>query len=130
MSREKSEKHKNAIDKLFADIRDDNRLNLKNCSDNNTFYVDVFVDSNAYHIQADLPGFEINDINVEYIQNYLEISASRTREKDSDGKKLIRAERCFGRVKRSFFIENIDENSIKANISMGVLHIIIPFSTE
>ncbi|MDO4798916.1 MAG: Hsp20 family protein [Bacillota bacterium] len=120
--------HKKALDLLFYEVTS-HRTNERpyNCGENATsFHVDVYSDDACFYIEAELPGISIQDIHIQYEDNYLEIEAYRSRGTPTDGRTLIRGERCYGKYKRSFYIESIDENQIEASYASGVLYIKIP----
>jgi len=95
---------------------------LKN---NNIMKSDIYEQNNNYVIEIDLPGFDKNDVNIDYYNEYLTIKASKKEENEEKGK-YIRKERYYGEYKRSFYIGEIDENNIKANFNNGVLKIVFP----
>ena len=90
---------------------------------NNLLKADVKENKECYIVEADLPGMKKEDINIEYKQNYLTISAHRNNEKEDSKEKYIRKERNYGEVSRSFYVGNIDKEAIKAKFKDGVLEI-------
>ncbi len=113
------------LDDVFSDfLRDDFFSPM--LAGSNSFKVDLKEDENNYTIDADLPGIKKEDISLEYDNNYLTISAKRdeiTQDNDND---FVRRERTYGEFKRSFYIDNIDENTIDASFTDGVLRITLP----
>ena len=90
---------------------------------------DIHENENSYLLDVEMPGYKKDEINLDYSEGYLSISASHEindDEKDAKGN-LIRSERSFGSCKRSFYVgEDFDKNEIKANFNDGVLSITIP----
>ena len=77
---------------------------------------------------ADLPGFQKDDIKIDLDDNCLTISAERHSEYEEKDKKgnFVRCERSFGSYSRSFGVEGIQTDSIKASYSDGVLKLVLP----
>ncbi len=92
------------------------------------FKTDVLDEGDHYELEADLPGFDKKDINLELQGDNLIISAERhsnAEEKNKDGK-VIRMERSYGSYQRSFNVSQIDTNHIKASYDNGVLKLNLP----
>ncbi|MDD3223133.1 MAG: Hsp20/alpha crystallin family protein [Clostridium sp.] len=91
------------------------------------FKVDLKEDENSYTVEADLPGIKKEDISLGYENNYLTISAKRDETvENKDNGNYVRRERRCGEFKRSFYIDNIDENTVDAGFNNGVLKITLP----
>ena len=113
------------LDDFFSDfLRDDFFSPM--ISGSNSFKVDLKEDKNNYTIDADLPGIKKEDISLEYNNNYLTISAKRDEISQNNDNDFVRRERTYGEFKRSFYIDNIDENTIDASFTDGVLRITLP----
>ncbi len=113
------------LNDLFSDfLRDDFFSPMLTGSSN--FNVDLKEDENNYTIDADLPGIKKEDISLEYDNNYLTISAKRDETVENNDNDFIRRERTHGEFKRSFYIDNIDENTVDASFTDGVLKITLP----
>ena len=91
-----------------------------------TMNVDVHEEENEYVLEADLPGIDKKDINLEVKDGVLTISADVNNEKKEEKKNYVYSERRCGHVERSFNLEGIDENGIKADYDKGVLTINLP----
>ncbi|HEY4601692.1 MAG TPA: Hsp20/alpha crystallin family protein [Cerasibacillus sp.] len=94
----------------------------------NSFRTDVRETEDAYYVEAELPGFDKNDITIQVDDNYLTIHAKREEEEETKDKqdKIIRQERHYGEFIRRFYVDNIDEDKIKAKLKRGVLKIKLP----
>ena len=66
------------------------------------------------------------DINIDYNNNYLTISATRNNEHEEKKDNYIRRERSYGSVSRGFYINNVNKEAIKAKFDNGVLNIELP----
>ncbi len=92
------------------------------------FKTDIREEEKAYILEADLPGFNKEDIKVELDKEYLTISAERkseTEEKDEKGG-YIRRERSYGSFSRSFNVSAVDMNAVTAQYKDGVLKLTMP----
>ena len=89
---------------------------------------DITESNDAYLVEADLPGFSKDDIQIEIENNQLTIRAKREDEKEERDKddRIIRKERHFGEFVRSFYVENIDQDRVDATLENGVLKITLP----
>lgn len=94
-----------------------------------TFCTDIKETDNAYIVEAELPGFRKDDIQVEITDNSLVICAERSEEKNEEGKGYVRRERMFGRFERRFYIENVKPEEATAKYENGILKIVLPKRT-
>ena len=90
-----------------------------------TFKVDVKETKDEYVIEAELPGFAKEDIEIEYEDNILTITAKKNEKKEEEGKYHVREIRT-GKFTRKFEIERIDEEKISAKFVDGILTVIAP----
>lgn len=90
--------------------------------------IDVKEDKQAYTVHADIPGAKKEDIHVSLDGNQVSISAEVKQEKEvKEGEKVIRSERFYGKVERSFGLENeVDESGASAKYADGVLELKLP----
>lgn len=89
---------------------------------------DIVERTNEYEFKIDLPGFSKEDIEVEVENGNLKIHAKnvKTEEEKKEGK-MIRQERYYGEISRSFYIgEEIESNDIQATFEDGVLTLTVP----
>lgn len=92
---------------------------------------DIFEEDGVYNLAMDMPGFEKQDIKIEFNKGTLTISAEKKNEEvEKEGKKYIRRERFYGSVSRSFYLGDIDEEMIKAEYKDGTLKITAPKKEE
>ena len=92
------------------------------------FRTDVTDEGDHFLLEADLPGFEKKDINLDIQGDTLTIHAerhSKVEEKDKKDK-VVRMERSYGSYSRSFDITGIDPDKIKAKYDNGVLRLTLP----
>ncbi len=89
---------------------------------------DVIEKDNCYQLEAELPGFNKEDIKIDLKNDILTISASHSEnndEKDNNGK-YIRRERRTSSYQRSFRVNDLKAEDIIAQYRNGVLTVNIP----
>jgi HSP20 family protein len=81
----------------------------------------------AYHIEADLPGVEKEDIKVEIHDNILTISGERRHKEEVKKEDYYKLESSYGKFERSFSLpKGVDTENIQAASKKGVLEITVP----
>ena len=92
------------------------------------FKTDIRDKGNEYILEADLPGFEKQDIKIDIDDHYLTISAERHSESEEKDKKgnYLRCERSYGSFSRSFDVSTVKTDEIKAAYKNGVLKLTLP----
>lgn len=92
------------------------------------FRTDVTDEGDYYLMEADLPGFEKKDINLDIQGDTLTIRAERHAKHEQKDKqdKVVRMERSYGSYSRSFDISGINPDKIKAKYDNGVLRLTLP----
>jgi len=90
--------------------------------------LDVSEDDKAYSVHAEIPGVKKEDIHVNIDGSQVSISAEVKNEKEiKEGEKLLRSERYFGKVSRTFILDqDVDEETAQAKYSDGVLELRLP----
>jgi HSP20 family protein len=90
--------------------------------------MDVKEDSKGYTVHAEIPGVKKEDIHVTIDGNQVSISAEVKQEKEvKEGEKVLRSERYYGKVARSFSVAgDIDESASQAKYADGVLELVLP----
>jgi HSP20 family protein len=81
----------------------------------------------AYTIHAEMPGVKKEDIEVSIDGNLVTIRAEVRREKDERGEAMLRSERYYGAMMRSFTLASeVDEKAAAAKLTDGVLELTLP----
>ncbi|NYT23801.1 Hsp20/alpha crystallin family protein [Alcaligenaceae bacterium] len=90
--------------------------------------VDVKENADDYAVLAELPGIAKEDIHVSIDGQLVSISAERKQEKEvKEGERVLRTERYFGKVSRSFQLgQEVDESRATARFTDGVLELVLP----
>ncbi len=89
---------------------------------------DVIEKDNCYQLEAELPGFNKEDIKIDLKNDTLTITAAHNEnkdEKDENGK-YIRRERRSSSYQRSFHVEGLKPEDIIAQYRNGVLTVNLP----
>lgn len=88
--------------------------------------VDITEDENHIYVDAEMPGFAKDEVDVTLEAGVLTIIGERKSEQESDKERPQRhlSERRFTRVQRSFTMPtSVDESKVEATLSDGVLHL-------
>ena len=90
--------------------------------------VDVTRADDTYTVKAEMPGVGKDDIQVSIDGNQVSISGEVKKEKEEKkGEEVIRSERYFGKVSRSFTLpQEVDEARVTAKYADGVLNLALP----
>ncbi|AUG58700.1 Hsp20/alpha crystallin family protein [Acetivibrio saccincola] len=87
---------------------------------------DIRENDKEYIVDAEIPGVNKEDINVELRDDTLTISIDRGEEIKDEGENYIRRERRYGSVSRSFYVENVVNDAVTARYKDGILTIVLP----
>lgn len=90
-----------------------------------TFKVDVSQDEKGYLVEAEMPGFNKDDISISIDEGKLVLSAEKTEKIDesNEEKNYIHKERKTSKMSRTMYFGDIDEDSISAKLEDGILTI-------
>ena len=90
--------------------------------------VDVKETDGGYTVQAEVPGVPKEDLHVSIDGNVVSLRAEvRQHDQKTEGEKVLRSERYFGSVARSFQLPvDVDAAQAKAKYDNGVLTLTLP----
>ena len=91
--------------------------------------LDITESNGSYIVKADLPGVKKEDINVRVDGNIVQIDAEVRQQKETkgEGDKVLRSERYFGSVSRTFSLaQDVDDARSNAKYDNGVLTLELP----
>ena len=120
------------------DRRDDNLFDIfdnfqKKFFDNTNaslpaFRTDIRDQGDKFLLEAELPGFNKEDISLELKDGILTIKAEHKESAEDTGDKgeYLRRERRYGSFARSFDVSGIDEAGITAAYNNGILELTLP----
>jgi len=95
-----------------------------------TYPVDIWEDENHVHVEAEMPGFAREEINVTLENGVLSITAERRIEENDKAEHHL-WERRYTRIARRFTLPTlVDENQVDAKLSDGVLKLTMPKKEE
>jgi len=109
------------LDNFFDDFLEEKTSTMK---------CDIYEKDNLYHVIMDIPGFNKEDISIDLNDGYLTVEATKNIENEESDKNYIRRERNYGKVKRQFYVGNVDIDNTKAEFKDGTLKIVIPKLNE
>lgn len=113
--------------KTFNDVFQDDFFAPLNSSPL-SFRTDIRETEQAYLVEAELPGFRKEDIQIDYAAPYLTIQAARDEDHSMEDTKqqIVRKERRYGEYVRRFYVQDIQEEAIRASLKDGVLKLEVP----
>lgn len=95
------------------------------------FRTDIRDQGDKFLLEAELPGFNKEDISLELKEGILTIKAEhkeQDEEKNAKGE-YIRRERRYGSFARTFDVSGINESAITATYNNGILELVLPKQT-
>ncbi len=88
--------------------------------------VDIREDENHVIIDAEVPGFKKDEIDLSYDRGTLRLVAEHREEKKPEGREQ-RIERRYQRIERAVTLpEEVDASKVEATLEDGVLHVKLP----
>ena len=89
--------------------------------------LDLKDNDKTYTVHAEIPGVKKEDIDVTIDGNVVTIRAEVKREKEEKGETMLRSERYYGMMSRSFTLATeVDEKHATAKYTDGVLELVLP----
>ncbi|MFD1317507.1 Hsp20/alpha crystallin family protein [Loigolactobacillus zhaoyuanensis] len=97
-----------------------------------TMRTDIKESDQAYHATIDLPGIDKKNLQIDYQNDVLTVSAKNEQNTDERDKndQLVRRERHYGQFSRQYQLPNVDQAKITAKYDDGVLKITLPKSAN
>ena len=90
------------------------------------FRTDVVDTGDAFKLEAELPGFDKEDIQIDIENDCLTISAERKAENKSEKDNYVKRERFYGSFTRCFDLSGINVDGIEATYENGILTLTMP----
>ncbi len=91
-----------------------------------TFKVDVQEEADKYLVEAEMPGIDKKNINIEIDEGNLRVSAVTEENINEEKKNYIHRERRRSSMSRSIYLKDAKSEDIKASLENGVLKITVP----
>ncbi len=91
--------------------------------------IDVYETDNDIVVQAEIPGMEPNDLDVNLAGDVLTIKGEKKGEHEERGENFHRIERSYGSFSRSISLPcEVEQDRVDASYKNGVLHLTLPKS--
>ncbi|APX71370.1 Hsp20/alpha crystallin family protein [Companilactobacillus allii] len=129
MANEIMDRHNDTLRDWFGNSLMNNFPTFFNDSDIDTVLkTDIKESDKDYEVKVDMPDFDKKNIDINYQNDTLTISGHRDSFNDHEDKNgdMIMSERSNGRFARQYHLPAVDEQSIKADYTDGVLKITLP----
>jgi len=91
-----------------------------------TFKINVQQNDAEYLIEAELPGVNKEEIDVDLNDNRLTISVKREEKINEEKKNYIHRESRYASMSRSIYLADAESKGIKAKLENGLLNISVP----
>ena len=91
-----------------------------------SFRVDVKDQGDRYELQAEMPGVRKEDIQLSIDNGMLTIAADFNHQQKEEKDNYVYSERRSGRFQRSFSLDGIEEDAIRAQYRDGILTVQLP----
>jgi HSP20 family protein len=114
---------------IFDDFMNERFLNDV-FPESETFKTDIKENEDSYVIMAELPGVAKEDIKLNIEDGTLTIKAERKTEENQEKDNYIRREMKYGSFERSFSVDGIKTDDVKAVHKNGVLEVTLPKETQ
>ncbi|HWQ80308.1 MAG TPA: Hsp20/alpha crystallin family protein [Anaerovoracaceae bacterium] len=111
----------NMLDDFFSD----NWLPRRSL-DRDTFKINVQQNEKDYLIEAELPGVNKEEIDLDLNEGRLTISVKREEQINEERKNYIHRESRFSSMSRSVYLAEAGASGIKAKLENGVLSVTVP----
>lgn len=92
----------------------------------NEFGTDIRETDNEYLVCQKLPGVKKEDISLEYTDNNLIIKARKQENYEDSKENFFAKSTSYNEFSRSFYLDNVDRDKIRARFENGALEIIVP----
>lgn len=113
-----------AFDRMFDEFFRDGFLSPWDMAD--TMKVDIKETDQEYWLEAEIPGVDKKDIQLEMDDDILTIRVQRNEETNVESDRYIRKERRTASMSRSFHVENVKQDEVTAKYKDGILQIRLP----
>ncbi|QOX62116.1 Hsp20/alpha crystallin family protein [Anoxybacterium hadale] len=111
----------NMLDDFFSDNLSPRRSLVKD-----TFKINVQENDTEYFIEAELPGVNKEEIEIDLTDGRLSISVKKEENLNEEKKNYIHRESRYSSMSRSIYLADAENKGIKAKLDNGVLNISIP----
>ena len=85
---------------------------------------DIEENENQYLITMDIPGVNKENIDISVLDGTVTVSVKKVKT-ETENKNYVIRERSVRSASRNFYLDSIDENSIKAKYENGILTLVV-----
>ena len=85
---------------------------------------DIEENENQYLITMDIPGVNKENIDISVLDGTVTVSVKKVKT-ETENKNYVIRERSVRSASRSFYLDSIDENSIKSKYENGILTLVV-----
>ena len=109
---------------FFDNFFNDDLTNMFNMED--SIKAEVKETDETYLLKAEIPGVNKEDLQLDYKDGYLTISAVQDTNFENRNNNYFGQERCYRQVSRSFYFDNVEKEKIQAKFQDGILGVVLP----
>ena len=91
---------------------------------------DVYEKEGKLYVEMEAPGFTKEDIDISLDKGTLSVSFVKESSEEENKKFLHRERKSYSKITRSFYLGEVDEDSVEASFKNGVLLISTPKKKE
>ncbi|MCI9138427.1 Hsp20/alpha crystallin family protein [bacterium 1XD42-8] len=111
----------NSLEKMYQDFWNNSYSTIEQ------FNTDIIEKDDHYLLQAEIPGFNKEEIQISLQEDVLTISACHKEEKNTQSSNhYVRRERRYASYSRSFHVQGINAKDIDASYNNGILEVTFP----
>jgi len=88
--------------------------------------INIRENEKEYVVEAELPGVKKDEINLTLQDNVLTLEVDHNEEINVENERYIRRERRYGKMRRAFPLDIVEEEKISAKFENGVLYLVLP----
>ena len=89
-------------------------------------HMDVYRQDNQFVVEIDMPGFNKENIKVDFKEDILSISANHEDEVKDENKEMIYQSRVKQSIERKIRFAEVDVEQISAEYTDGILKVVLP----
>lgn len=93
---------------------------------NSNFKLDIKDQAEQYVIEAEVPGYNRDEISLDVEKGLLTISVKKEQENQEENNNYVHRERTISSMTRRIALGDVDEEQLTAKLENGILEIIVP----
>lgn len=111
---------------FFDEFFNNNEIMPAFFAQGNSLRADIRETDSEFIVEAEMPGVKREDIKLDLDDDVLTLSMERKLENKEEKDNYLRMERRYGSFSRSFRVENIKHEDVKAEYKDGILKVVLP----